>query len=60
MPQRKEPIKERPTVEDESTGNGSERHGKHRENDEALPGDGRDRKGGLTKESGAGTSQGQD
>jgi hypothetical protein len=51
MPQRKEPIKERPKAEDESTGNPPERHGKHRENDEALPGKG-STKAGLNKQSG--------
>lgn len=50
MPQRKEPIKQRPKVEDESTGKPDEHHGKHQEKDEALPGKGGN-KGGLNKES---------
>jgi hypothetical protein len=54
MPQRKQPIKERPKVEDESTGSPSEHHGKHREQDEALPGKG-STKGGLNKQSGGDT-----
>jgi hypothetical protein len=54
MPQRKKPIKQRPKVEDESTGNPTEYHGKHREQDEALPGRG-GTKGGLNKNSGGGT-----
>lgn len=52
MPQENRPITERPKVEDESTGRGSEKHGKHREDDEALPGKGSE-KGGLGRESGA-------
>ena len=36
MPQQKRPITERPKVEDESTGNGTQFHGVHRHNDEAL------------------------
>lgn len=52
MPQRNEPIKERPKVEDESTGpEPAERHGKHRQEDEALPGKG-SAKGGMNRESG--------
>jgi len=51
MPKQKQPITERPKVEDESIGTGTERHGKHREEDEALPGKGDD-KGGLSKYSG--------
>jgi hypothetical protein len=58
MPQRKQPIKERPKVEDESTGNGSDYHGKHREEDEALPGKG-STKGGLNKQSGGDTRERQ-
>ena len=58
MPQRKEPIKERPKVEDETTGNPSEHHGKHREQDEALPGKGSS-KGGLNKQSGGDTREPQ-
>lgn len=62
MPQQNRPITERPTVEDESTGTGSERHGKHREADEALPGRGSE-KGGMNRDSGreddaAGSSRG--
>ena len=53
VPQRREPIKQRPKVEDESTGNGTEVHGKHREDDEALPGKG-SALGGLNRASGAG------
>ena len=51
MPQQKQPITRRPKVEDESTGRGTEKHGKHREGDEALPGSGGS-KGGLNRESG--------
>jgi hypothetical protein len=58
MPQRKQPIKERPNVEDESTGNGSDYRGKHREQDEALPGKG-STKGGLNKQSGGDTRERQ-
>jgi hypothetical protein len=54
MPHRKKPIKQRPKVEDESTGNPREYHGKHGEDDESLPGRG-GRKGGLNKASGRGT-----
>lgn len=52
MPQRNEPIKERPKVDDETTGNPNPggRHGKHREEDEALPGK-NSAKGGLNKQS---------
>jgi hypothetical protein len=54
MPQRKQPITEKPKVEDESTGSGaSERHGVHRQEDEALPGSG-GTKGGLDKTAGDG------
>lgn len=53
MPKRKGPIKQRPKVEDESTGNPPERHGVHRQGDEALPGKG-SRRGGLDKQAGAG------
>ena len=52
MPQQKQPITQKPKVEDEHTGHGSEKHGKHREQDEALPGKG-STKGGLNKDSGA-------
>jgi len=52
MPQRNEPITRKPKVEDESTGRGSQKHGKHRVEDEALPGKG-STKGGLNKDSGA-------
>ena len=51
MPKQEQPVTHRPTVEDESVGNGSERHGKHREDDEALPGKG-STKGGMNKDSG--------
>lgn len=54
MPHRRKPIKQRPKFEDESIGNPPERHGPHREDDEALPGSGGD-KGGLNKYSGDGT-----
>jgi hypothetical protein len=62
MPQRKQPITQRPKVEDESTGSdASERHGVHRQQDEALPGGG-GTKGGLNKTAGSegrGTKQNQ-
>ena len=59
MPQRNEPIKERPKAEDESTGNATtEHHGKNREQDEALPGKG-STKGGLNKQSGGETREEQ-
>lgn len=52
MPKQNRPIVERAKVEDESTGRGSERHGAHREGDEALPG--RDStKGGLNRDAGS-------
>jgi hypothetical protein len=51
MPQRKGPIKQRPKVEDESTGNPPEHHGPHQPGDEGLPGRG-GTKGGLNKYSG--------
>lgn len=51
MPQKKRPITQRPKVEDESTGNPPDKHGKHREDDEALPGKG-GTKAGLNKYSG--------
>lgn len=38
MPHSKKPIKQRPTVEDESTGNPPDHRGHHRAVDEALPG----------------------
>ena len=53
MPQQKQPIRRKPKVEDESIGQGGEKHGKHREQDEALPGSGGG-KGGLNRESGVG------
>lgn len=67
MPQSNRPITKRPKVEDESTGEPpAEKHGKHRERDESLPGSGGD-KGGLNKQSGgsrgrsgSGTRQSQD
>ena len=52
MPQRNEPVTRKPKVEDESLGSGSEKHGKHKQQDEALPGKG-SAKGGLNKDSGA-------
>jgi hypothetical protein len=52
MPQRKRPLVERVSVEDESTGNPPERHGPHQPWDEALPGRGSTR-GGLDKYGGA-------
>lgn len=51
MPKQNQPITHRPKVADESTGTGTERHGKHREQDEALPGTG-DEKGGLSRYAG--------
>lgn len=54
MPQRKKPITRRSKVEDESVGRPTEHHGKHREDDESLPGSGGS-KGGLNKQAGAGT-----
>ena len=56
MPQQKQPITRKPKVEDEHTGSGSEKHGKHREQDEALPGKG-STKGGLNKQSGGNTKE---
>ena len=56
MPNEKEPIRKAPKVEDESTGSGSEKHGKHKEQDEALPGKGSE-KGGLNKQSGGNTAE---
>jgi hypothetical protein len=53
MPQQKQPITQRPKVEDESIGNPREKHGLHRQRDEALPGKGGD-KAGLNKYSVAG------
>lgn len=58
MPKQERPITQRPKVEDESTGNGTEFHGKHREDDEALPGRG-STKGGLNRQSGGGTKGGR-
>ena len=52
MPQEKQPITKKAKVEDESVGHGSVKHGKHKEQDEALPGKG-STKGGLNKDSGA-------
>lgn len=54
MPQSNEPIKRRPKVEDESTGDPDriqERHGKHREEDPGVAGKGSE-KGGLNRDSG--------
>jgi hypothetical protein len=53
MPQQKRPITERAKDHDESTGNPPDRHGTHKERDEALPGNGGD-KAGLDKYTGAG------
>jgi hypothetical protein len=50
MPKEKEPITQRPNPPEESVEETSEYHGKHRENDEALPGSG-GTKGGLNKAS---------
>lgn len=57
MPQKNRPITERDKQEDEATGNPRERHGKHRQGDEALPGKGSS-KGGLNKEAGRGSQGG--
>ncbi len=54
MPDRERPLKARPKEEDESTGKPTEHHGKHNEQDEALPGKGGE-KGGLNKQSGGDT-----
>jgi len=54
MPDRERPLKARPKEEDESTGQPTEHHGKHKEQDEALPGKGSE-KGGLNKQSGGDT-----
>ena len=48
MPQQEKPVTQRPKDHDETTGDGREQHGKHRETDEALPGRG-STKGGLNK-----------
>ncbi len=53
MPQRRKPIKQRPKVEDESTGNPPEKHGPHQPGDEALPGKG-GTKAGLNRYAGLG------
>jgi hypothetical protein len=58
MPQQNRPVTDRPKVEDESVGNGSEQHGRHREGDEALPGRGSG-KGGLNR-SGSGAEAADD
>lgn len=58
MPQQNRPITRAPKDHDESTGNGSERHGKHREEDEALAGKG-STKGGMNRDAGAGTKGGR-
>lgn len=57
MPKKKEPIKQRPKVEDESTGNPPEKHGKHQPGDEGLPGKGGS-KGGLNRYSGVARREG--
>lgn len=57
MPHAKKPIKQRPRVDDESLGNPPERHGKHREGDDALPGKG-STKGGLNRYSGVSRREG--
>jgi hypothetical protein len=53
MPKQKQPITQRPKAEDESVGSGGQRKGKHREEDEALPGSG-GTKAGLNRASGTG------
>ena len=58
MPDRERPLKARPKEEDESTGQTTEHHGKHKEQDEALPGKGSE-KGGLNKQSGGDTRHNQ-
>lgn len=49
MPKQEQPITHRPKVEDESTGRGSEHHGVHRQEDEALSGRG-STKGGTNRD----------
>lgn len=51
MPKQEQPITHRPKQEDESTGRGSERHGVHRREDEALSGKD-STKGGTNRDSG--------
>jgi hypothetical protein len=57
MPKQEQPITHRPKQEDEHTGRGQDRHGAHRQDDEALPGKGSE-KAGLNRQSQ--TEQGQD
>ena len=54
MPTDGQPVTKKPKVEDEHTGAGTQKHGKHREQDEALPGKG-STKGGLNKQAGGET-----
>jgi hypothetical protein len=56
MPKQERPITERPNPAEGSVQEPREHHGKHREDDEALPGTG-STKGGLNKGSGAGQKQ---
>ena len=51
MPRQNRPITHAPTEERSSVGHGSEYHGKHREEDDALPGRG-STKGGLNRSGG--------
>jgi hypothetical protein len=53
MPKQNQPITRRTNAEKESVASTREHHGKHRENDEALPGRG-STKGGLNRSSGTG------
>jgi hypothetical protein len=57
MPKENEPITQRPNPPEDSVEETREYHGKHREEDEALPGGGGN-KGGLNKDSGDGTKGG--
>jgi hypothetical protein len=56
MPKQERPITDRPNPADESVQEPRQRHGKHREDDEALRGSG-GTKGGLNKGSSTGTKQ---
>jgi hypothetical protein len=51
MPKQKQPVTRRPNAEEERGTGTREYHGKHREEDEALPGRG-STKGGLNRSSG--------
>ena len=53
MPQQKQPITDRPRVDDRTEGD-PEFHGKHSEGDEGLPGAG-GTKGGLNRDAGDGS-----